>query len=116
MERTGLILLSILFILAGIYHFINPRLYKKIIPPLVPYPLFVVAFSGAAEIILGFGLLFRTTQIYSAWGLILLLIAVFPSNIYMAFSNRFNAIPRWMRILRLPLQFVLIWWAWLYTK
>ena len=115
MEKTGLLLLSFLFIAAGIYHFVNPALYKKITPPWVPYPSLVVLISGVAEIVLGLLLLFETTRVYSAWGLILLLILVFPANIYMAVSGKFKRIPLWIRVLRLPLQFLLIWWAWLYT-
>ena len=116
MEKTGLILLAFLFIAAGAYHFINPKLYKKIVPPWIPYPSEVVVISGVAEILLGLLLLFEKTRVYSAWGLIVLLILVFPANIYMAVASKFQNMPLWIRILRLPLQFILIWWAWLYTR
>jgi uncharacterized membrane protein len=116
MEKTGLIIMAVMYIAAGAYHFINPRLYKKIIPPQIPFPSAAVGISGAAEILFGAGLLFDNIRVYAAWGIILLLIAVFPSNIYMAISGKFKAIPLWLRLLRLPLQFVLIWWAWIYTR
>jgi uncharacterized membrane protein len=116
MEKAGLIVMAILYIAAGAYHFINPRLYKKIVPPQIPFPSAAVAISGAAEILLGAGLLFDNTRIFSAWGIILLLLAIFPANIYMAVNDKFKAIPLWIRVLRLPLQFVLIWWAWVYTS
>jgi uncharacterized membrane protein len=115
MEKAGLIIMAVLYIAAGAYHFINPRFYRKIIPPQIPFPSAAVAISGAAEILLGAGLLFGITKIYAAWGIILLLLAIFPSNVYMAVSEKFKAIPLWIRVLRLPLQFVLIWWAWTYT-
>ncbi len=115
MNLLGLIIMAILYIAAGLYHFINPKFYRKIVPPQIPYPSLAVAISGAAEILFGAGLLFENTRMYSAWGIILLLIAVFPSNIYMAVNNKFSRIPLWIRIIRLPLQLVLIYWAWIYT-
>ena len=111
----GLYLLSILFILAGINHFLNPKFYLRIIPPIFKYKKLINWISGAAEILLGIGLLteFRSE---SAWGLVLLLVLVFPANVYHLMQKGAGMkIPTWVLWLRLPMQLPLIWWAWLYT-
>lgn len=102
---------------AGILHFIRPKVYLKIMPTYLPFPLELVYLSGFFEFLFGFMILFPATRSLGAWLLIVLLIAVFPANIQMAttFYQKNNPY-LWLAILRLPLQFVLIWWAWLYTK
>lgn len=116
MSQIGLNILSLLFIYAGISHFTKKHFFMKAMPPYIPNHEEMVLISGIAEIILGIGLLFSKTQALAAWGIILLLIAVFPANIYMATSGKFKKIPQWLLWLRLPLQLVLIAWAYLYTK
>lgn len=111
MPQASIYLQAFLYIVAGINHFVSPRMYLAIMPPYVPAHRFMVFASGLAEIVLGAGLLFSGTRTLAAWGLILLLLAVFPANIYMATSERFHKFPAWLRWLRLPLQGVLIWWA-----
>ena len=109
--------MSLVYIAAGILHFIRPKVYLKIMPTYLPYPLQLVYISGFCEILFGLLLLFPATRHAGAWLLILLLIAVFPANIQMAVSFYQNNNPYlWIAILRLPVQFVLIWWAWTYTK
>ncbi|WP_080059746.1 DoxX family protein [Spirosoma aerolatum] len=115
MNHISLYAQSLVYIVAGLNHFLNPRTYLAIMPPYIPAHQFMVTISGIAEIILGIGLLFRATQSVSAWGLIFLLIAIFPANVYMATSAKFIKFPAWLRWLRLPLQAVLIWWAYRYT-
>jgi uncharacterized membrane protein len=100
-------------------HFAFPEIYIGIVPPTLPWPTLIVIISGIAEIAGGAGLLFPATRRAAAWGLTFLLIAVFPANIYMAaahlpFSGVFGK--SWVQWLRLPLQFPLIYWAWLYTR
>ena len=113
----GRIILAILFIITGSLHFVVPQSYLKIMPPFLPAPVTLVHISGAAEILGGLGLFLPSTRQAAAWGLIALLIAVLPANIYMvAAHTRFAAIPLWALWLRLPLQLPLIYWAWLYTK
>jgi uncharacterized membrane protein len=73
-----------------------------------------VYLSGLFEILGGLGLLFPFAKNFSILGLIALLIAVFPANIYMAKDQKFAKIPAWIRWGRLPLQFVLIWWLYSY--
>ena len=114
MKALFLYIQAFAYIAAGLNHFINPKMYLAIMPPYVPAHHLMVVLSGVAEVILGIGLLFPATRSLSAWGLILLLIAVFPANVYMATSSRFRKFPAWLRWARLPLQAVLIWWAYQY--
>lgn len=120
MEILKLILkwiFGIAFIFAGANHFINPKFYLKIMPPYLPWHLFLVYLSGVFEIILGIMLLIPKTQKLAAWGLILLLIAVFPANIYMAMNpDKFSGLNPLLIYLRLPIQFVLIAWAFWFAK
>lgn len=109
-----LYLMSGIYILAGILHFVKPKMYLKIIPPYLPFPIVLNYLAGAFEILLGVGLLFEHTRSAAAFGLILLLLAVFPANIYM-YQHGAKNFPKWALLLRLPLQFVLIAWAYLYT-
>lgn len=115
MNTLSLYIQAILYIAAGANHFINPKPYLALMPPYLPAHAQLVVVSGIAEIVLGIGLLFPATRSVSAWGLILLLIAVFPANVFMAMSSRFKKIPAWLRWARLPLQGLLIWWAYRYT-
>jgi uncharacterized membrane protein len=106
---------SLFFIGAGVNHFIMPAAYQRIIPPKFPSPALLVALSGIFEIAGGLGLLARPLRHAAGWGLIALLIAVFPANVYMALAP--GKIPdhhvgRWLLWLRLPMQGVLIAWVW----
>ena len=108
--------MGLLYIGAGINHFINPRFYLKIMPPYLPAHSLLVTLSGLAEVLLGALMLVPATRTWAAWGIILLLIAVFPANWYMAYDARFQSISPWIRWGRLPLQLVLIGWAYSYTR
>jgi uncharacterized membrane protein len=113
----GRTVFAILFIVAGSLHFFVPQSYLRIVPPYLPAPRMLLGISGAAEILGGLGLLVPSTRQAAAWGLVVLLIAVLPANIYMVTDHiKFAAIPLWALCLRLPLQLPLIYWAWLYTK
>lgn len=110
-------LFAIVFVVSGLNHFINAQFYVTIVPPYLPHALFLVYLSGVLEIILGTLLLAPKFTRAAAWGLIVLLIAVFPANIHMAvnhdlFPDHFAA-TLW---LRLALQPVLIAWAYWYTR
>lgn len=115
MKTIGLYLQAIAYIAAGINHFVKPNFYLAIMPPYISAHGPLVFWSGVAEVVLGAGLLFPATRSYAAWGLILLLIAVFPANVYMATSERFAEMSAWIRWGRLPIQGLLIWWAYRYT-
>lgn len=110
-------LIGVFFVLAGINHFINPGFYLKIMPPYLPWHLFLVYLSGFFEIVLGGMILIPALTRIAAWGIIALLVAVFPANIHMAVNPGLypdiSPIALW---LRLPLQGVLIAWAYWYTR
>ena len=117
------ILLALLFIAAGCLHFIFPETYAAIVPPYLPAHLALVYLSGFFEILGGIGLLAPTdvrgfhVRGFAAWGLVALLVAVMPANIYMVTDHaNFASIPLWALWLRLPLQLPLMGWVWLYTR
>jgi uncharacterized membrane protein len=108
--------MSLLYVAAGIYHFAKPAMYISIMPAWLPYHAALVQISGIAEILLGILLLFTQTRKIAAWGIIALLVAVFPANVQMLINYLHAHNPyTWIAIIRLPLQLVLIWWAWLFT-
>ena len=111
-----LYLMAGIYVLAGLNHFRVPRLYQRMIPQAFPSPKLLNILSGLAEIVLGIALCIPQTSGYAAWGVIVLLVAIFPANVYM-YTNDAAALglPKWVRLMRLPLQLVLIGWAYLYT-
>jgi uncharacterized membrane protein len=110
-------LFGLLFVGAGVMHFVAPAFYLKIMPPYIPFHLALVYFSGLFEIALGAMLLVRKWARLAGWGLILLLIAVFPANIYLYQHQDLipDLSPFW-HLMRLPIQGVLILWAYWYTR
>ncbi len=109
-------LMGIFYIFAGSMHFVFPTHYLKMMPSILPYHLPLIYISGIAEILCGLGFLFQETRVFAAWATILLLIAIFPANIKMAMYPELFGISPWILYLRLPLQFLLIYFAYLYTK
>ena len=102
---------------AGIYHFINPAPYLKIMPPWLPWHKTLVWVSGALEILFSFIILYKPWRAYAAWGFIVLLVAIFPANIQMAINYYNDDHPRFEgSLLSLPIQILLIAWAFAYTK
>lgn len=112
------VIFSMSLIVIGIAHFVRAEQFARIVPPVFPtYPS--VYISGVFEILGGIGLLISSVSVAAAWGLIALFIAVFPANIYMAVHNiKLDGVPQSQLLYwgRLPLQAVLIAWAWWYTK
>jgi len=104
--------LAAIFAGAGLLHFIRPATYLHIMPPVLPVPLALVYVSGFFEIAGGLGLLFGATRWWAALGLVLLLVAVFPANVYMAQIADQLRLPAWAAWGRLPLQALLMWWVW----
>jgi len=105
-------LLASLFIGAGILHFIKPETYLRIMPPALPAPRLLVLLSGVAEVAGGLGLLLPATRRWAAWGLLALLLAVFPANVYMLQIHDQLHLPAWLAWARLPLQPLLLWIIW----
>ena len=104
--------MAVFYTVAGVNHFANPEFYSMMMPPLLPAPALLIALSGAAEIGLGLALTWKRSRRLAAYGVIALLIAVFPANIYMLYSGGEGYhFPVWGLVLRLPLQLVLIYWA-----
>ena len=108
-------LLAVFFVAAGANHFRDPAFYRRGLPSGLPWHQPLIDLSGGAEILGGIGVLVPRTRRAAGWGLIALLIAVFPANVFMALRNaqppKGNA-HRWVLWVRLPLQAVLIAWAW----
>lgn len=118
MRLLSLALIAVGFVVAGVLHFIRPSLYARIIPPFLPFPMALVYISGVAEILGGLGVLVPSLRSWAGLGLIALLIAVFPANLYMALAPEragMGVAPVWLW-LRLPLQLVLIAWVWWATR
>ncbi len=124
LKRPLCYVMGFVYIVAGALHFVAPKVYARIVPPQFPRPVLLVYLSGIAEIVLGVGVLFRRTRRQSAWGIIALLLAVFPANVSMATNEQLpKAVPDWASGIargalwaRLPFQGVLILWAWWYTR
>jgi uncharacterized membrane protein len=112
-QKIALVLAAIFYVGAGTLHFLKPAPYLKIMPPYIPFHAAMVEISGCFEILGGLGLLIPRTRRLAAWGLVALLIAVFPANVYMATNPAeagATAVAPILRWGRLPLQFLLGWW------
>jgi len=116
-KTISIIIMSLFYIMAGTNHFINPDWYVRIVPPIFPFKTAIVYISGILEIILGSLLIFPKTRFIAGWGLIILLLAVYPANIYVALTNGeamdITPLIAWGR---LPFQFVLIGLAYWHSK
>ena len=109
--------MALLYIAAGINHFLHPAVYIEIMPHWLPAPKALVYITGIFEIVLGIMLVPLITRRTGAWGIILLLIIILPANVQMMLNYLHEGNPRlWISILRLPLQLLLIWWAYGLTK
>jgi uncharacterized membrane protein len=117
-------LLAAFFAFAGTMHFVRPREYAAIMPPYVPAHTEAVAISGAAELAGGLAVIPPATRRFAGWWLIAVLTAVFPANVHMALHPDEVAkqgvpadrIPAWLLWARLPLQPLMMIWAWRATR
>ncbi len=102
-----------MFLTSGTAHLTHPEIFTSIVPPQLGHADLLVAVSGVAELAGGIGLLVPATRSAAAIGLIVLLVAVWPANIYMAIAaDHFTTVaPAWVIWLRVPLQLLLIWWV-----
>jgi uncharacterized membrane protein len=113
----GRAVLGVVFIGAGVMHFVATAAYMKIVPPMLPDPRLLVQVSGVFEVLGGVGLLMPMTKWFAAWGLVALLVAIVPANVYMAMDHAaWPGIPVWALWARVPLQVPLIWWVWVYAR
>lgn len=112
MNTASLALMTVFYVVAGVLHFTHTEFYLKLMPPQLPAPLALVYISGVIEVALGVLLLVPATRGAAAWGIIALLVAVFPANVYAATQGVAGA----GGYVRLPFQAVLIAWAWWHTR
>ena len=116
-RRLALFGAALFFTAAGIAHFTQTDFFVAIMPPYLPAHLELVYVSGIFEILGGVAVLFPNIRVLAGWGLILLLLAVYPANIHMALHPElFPVLPVLGLYARLPLQFVLIAWAYWATR
>jgi uncharacterized membrane protein len=117
-RRIGLVLVTVFFVFAGISHFTNEAFFVRIVPPWLPAPLLLVQISGIAEIAGGLGVLIPRVRQLAAFGLLVLLAAVYPANVYMALNpEQFADLATPAQLYaRLPLQFVAAAWVWWATR
>lgn len=116
-KRVSWFLLALLYALAGLNHFLDPGFYLRMMPPYLPWHEGLVALSGVAEIALGLAVLLPRLRPWAGLGLVALLLAVFPANLHMALHPEdFASFPSWGLYLRLPVQLLLIAWAWWATR
>ncbi|HQW11692.1 MAG TPA: hypothetical protein PK076_03430 [Saprospiraceae bacterium] len=111
LKLVSLITMSSIYCFTGVSHFLKPGLFLRITPKWVPYPEIINIAVGVIEVVLGISLLFNVTRSYAAVGIIVLLIAVFPANVYhfqLAKRKGKNVIPT---LIRIPVQVLLIYWA-----
>jgi uncharacterized membrane protein len=118
-KRIALVLLAAFFVFAGVTHFTNPEFFVAIVPAWLPNPPLMVAVSGVAEILGGIGVLVPQTRRLAGWGLIALLVAVYPANVDMALNpdkwlaQGMTKAQLWGR---LPFQLLFLAWTWWATK
>jgi len=120
-KRWLLWLMAFAYAAAGFNHLMNPDFYVRIMPPGLPSPEWLNVISGLAEIVLGVFVLEPRTRVLAAWGIIALLIAVFPANVYVAMANLGpdgtpGTGPGALHYVRLPFQALFLVWAWWYTR
>jgi uncharacterized membrane protein len=110
MTRTvALWMTALFFMAAGLNHFLNPAPYLSMMPPYLPYPDALNIISGAAEILGGAGILLPPIRVWAGWGIVLLLVAVFPANLNVALHGwKGYNIAAWLLWARLPFQPLLI--------
>ena len=114
-EPTGLYIMAVLYIIAGIMHFIKPKMYMRIMPKYLPNHKALVLWSGAVEIVFGIGLFFAEFRDLALVGIIAMLFVFLLVHVFMLTNKESSTkIPKWILILRVPLQFVLMYWAWVY--
>ncbi|MGA1938836.1 DoxX family protein [Arcobacter sp. YIC-310] len=110
-------ILGVLLVVAGVAHFMNPEFYLKAMPDYIPFHEFIVYASGVIEILLGILLVISKTSRQAAFAIIALFVAVFPANVNMYLNHEeFADMSETSLLIRLPIQLVLIAWAYIYTR
>ena len=112
-----LYVMSAMYVFAGLMHFIKPKAYLRIMPRYLPHHKPLVFWSGVAEVILGLGVCFPTTKNIAIFGIIIMLLMFLMVHFYMLSGKKASAgLPKWILVLRIPLQFGLLYWAYFYLN
>ena len=112
-------IMSIMYIFIGIRHFTDPQYFIDIVPPQLPFKLFLVYFTGLIEVVGGVAILTPKTRKVGAYLLIFLLVSVFPANIYLYISEtpqNLLGISKMDALIRMPFQIPLILLAFWHSK
>lgn len=113
-QDPQILTMATMYILGGLMHFIKPKVYLRIMPRYLPAHKAMVFWSGVAEVLLGMGLFWVATRNIAVYGIIVMLFVFLMVHFYMLSSEKAAAgIPRWVLLLRVPLQFFLMYWAYL---
>ncbi len=113
-KRILLWVMGAFYVVGGVNHFLNAEFYLAIMPPYLPWHWALVWISGVAEVALGIAVLIPGLRVVAAWGVIALLVAIFPANLHVAINDVGGlGVASWVR---LPFQAVFIAWAWWYTR
>jgi uncharacterized membrane protein len=117
MPTIPIIIISLFFTIGGIAHFILIDKFISIMPSYLAYPKELVIISGIFELLGAAGILIPQTRKFAGYGLIALIVAVYPANINMALhAQQFPMAPEWILWSRLPLQFFFVWFVWRAVK
>jgi len=109
--------MAIIYVVAGIMHFVKPKMYERILPGYLPGHKHLVIISGIAEIVIGIALCFTATKNLAIYAVIAMLIFFLPAHFHMLFNKKAAmGIPKWILIGRIPLQLALMFWAYLYLR
>jgi len=113
-RNNSAVILGLFILGAGVTHFVNPTFFDAIVPPWMPFgKRFWTIVSGIAEVLIGIGVLRRSTRKRAALAAFVLFVAVYPANLYMAWDWRDRpASEQLISYGRLPFQFLFIWLAW----
>ena len=109
--------MAALYVFAGLMHFIKPKIYLRVMPNYLPYPKFLVLISGVFEILLGIALCFQESKNIAIYGIIAMLVVFLLVHFYMLKGEKESAgFPKWLLLLRIPMQFLLMYWAYTYVS
>lgn len=112
-----LYLMALIYIIAGIMHFVRPKMYKRMLPAYLPGHKQLVIISGIAEIVIGIALCFSITKNLAVYAIIAMLIFFLPAHFHMLFNKKASmGIAKWVLVARIPLQFLLVFWAYYYLR
>ncbi len=107
----------VIYVIAGIMHFVRPKMYMRILPGYLPGHKALVAISGIAEIVIGIALCFPATKNFAIYAIMVMLTFFLPAHFHMLFNKKASmGIAKWVLIARIPLQFALMFWAYWYLR